>query len=122
VNTIICLLPLTPETKNIMNRAFFAQLPDKSYLINVGRGSHLVEDDLLWAIEQGKIAGAYLDVLRNEPLPEDHPFWKHPKIVLTPHIASVTNQHNAAMQIAENYQRIQKNEKMANQIDRQKGY
>lgn len=122
VNTLICLLPLTEETRDILNRQFFAQLPKASYLINVGRGAHLVEEDLLWAFEQGYLAGAYLDVLRKEPLPADHPFWTHPDIVLTPHIASVTNQENAARQIAENYQRIQKGLLMKNQIDRQKGY
>lgn len=122
VNTLVCLLPLTPETENILDKELFAQLSGPSYLVNVGRGAHLVEEDLLWAFEAGKLAGAYLDVLRHEPLPSDHPFWSHPDIVLTPHIASVTNQKNAARQIAENYRRMQKGEKMNHQMDRQKGY
>ncbi|HKK76545.1 MAG TPA: glyoxylate/hydroxypyruvate reductase A [Saprospiraceae bacterium] len=122
INTLVCLLPLTSATKDILKRELFAQLPDASYLINVGRGAHLVEEDLLWAFESGKIRGAYLDVLRKEPLPSDHPFWTQEGLVLTPHIASVTNQENAARQIAENYQRMQKGLLMKNQIDRQKGY
>lgn len=122
VNTLVCLLPLTRTTRNILNRELFAQLPDASYLINVGRGAHLVEEDLLWAFQQGKIAGAYLDVLRKEPLPGDHPFWTQEGLVLTPHIASVTNQENAARQIAENYRRLQAKQSLHNQIDRKKGY
>lgn len=122
VNTLICLLPLTPDTRNILDRRLFAQLPDASFLINVGRGAHLVEEDLLWAFDKGKIAGAYLDVLRTEPLPEEHPFWSREGLILTPHIASVTNQENAAQQIADNYRRMQQGLPMYHQIDRQKGY
>lgn len=122
INTLICLLPLTASTQDILNKDLFAQLPNASYLINVGRGAHLVEEDLLWAFESGKIAGAYLDVLRHEPLAENHPFWKQQGLVLTPHIASVTNQQNAARQIAENYRRLQEKLPLQNQIDRKRGY
>lgn len=122
INTLVCLLPLTASTQNILNKDLFAQLPDASYLINVGRGAHLVEEDLLWAFEKGKIAGAYLDVLRHEPLPTEHPFWRQQGLVLTPHIASVTNQQNAARQIAENYHRLQRGLPLNNQVNRELGY
>lgn len=122
INTVVCLLPLTPETEDFMDWSFFQQLPDQSFLINVGRGKHLVEADLLKAIKSGKIRGACLDVLREEPLPKDHPFWKNPAVLLTPHIASVTNQEAAAQQIAQNYRRIQRGEAMIHQIDRSLGY
>ena len=105
-----------------MSKELFNKLPKHSYIINVGRGQHLVEKDLIEALENGKIAGAYLDVLNNEPLPKDHPFWTHPGIILTPHIASVTNQETVAKQIAENYQRLINGKQMLNQIDRIKGY
>lgn len=122
VNTLVCLLPLTSATHNILNRQLFAQLPEKSYLINVGRGAHLVEEDLIWAFQQGKIAGAYLDVLRQEPLPPEHPFWTQEGLVLTPHIASVTNQKNAARQIADNYRRLQEGQTLNQSINREMGY
>jgi len=122
VNCLVCLLPLTPETRGILNRSFFEHLNKGSFLINVGRGAHLVEQDLLWAIEEGIIDGACLDVLEKEPLPKDHPFWSNPKIILTPHIASVTNQETAAQQMAENYQRLLNGEAPLNQINLQKGY
>lgn len=122
VNTIVCLLPLTPETEDFMDWDFFQQLPDQSFIINVGRGKHLVENDLLKALDAGKIRGACLDVLREEPLPKAHPFWQHPAVILTPHIASVTDQRAAAQQVAANYKRIIKGQTMLNQIDRQLGY
>ena len=122
INTLVCLLPLTPETEDFMDWEFFQQLAEPTFLINVGRGKHLVEEDLLKALGHGKIRGACLDVLRAEPLPKDHPFWTHPAIILTPHIASVTNQQSAAQQIAENYLRMQSGKAMLNQIDRRLGY
>lgn len=99
---LICLLPLTPETQNILNASVFAQLPKGSRLINVGRGGHLVEDDLLEALEAGQVGSATLDVFRTEPLPTDHLFWRHPKIRVTPHIASMIDAETGASVIAEN--------------------
>ncbi|GAB5552469.1 MAG: glyoxylate/hydroxypyruvate reductase A [Saprospiraceae bacterium] len=122
INTVVCLLPLTPETEDFMDWDFFQKLPDQSFLINVGRGKHLVEADLLRAIKSGKIRGACLDVLREEPLPKGHPFWEDSAVILTPHIASVTNQEAAAQQIAQNYKRIQRGEAMIHQINRSLGY
>jgi glyoxylate/hydroxypyruvate reductase A len=88
----------------------------------VARGKHLVEEDLIKAIENGYIYGALLDVFRNEPLPKNHPFWESERITITPHIASVTNPDAAAPQIVENYRRMKLDQSPNNQIDRKKGY
>ena len=121
-NVLICLLPLTPQTANILNKANLSKLPEGAYLINVARGEHLVEEDLLEMLDKGYLAGASLDVFRTEPLPEEHPFWKHPKIDVTPHIASVTNPASAVKQILENYKRLMQNEPLTNLVSRTKGY
>ncbi|GJM31716.1 MAG: glyoxylate/hydroxypyruvate reductase A [Saprospiraceae bacterium] len=122
VNVMVCLLPNTPETKNILNRGLFQAMPAGSYLINVARGAQLVEEDLLWALAEGLLQEAWLDVFREEPLPKNHAFWNHPKIVITPHIASVTNQVTAAGVIAENYRRSQVGESLLFEVDRAKAY
>ncbi|EMR04465.1 2-hydroxyacid dehydrogenase [Cesiribacter andamanensis] len=122
VNLLICLLPLTRQTRGFLNRALFARCQPGTYLINVARGEHLVEEDLLEALQQGQLAGATLDVFRQEPLPADHPFWKQPDIVITPHIASVTKPEAAIPQVAENYRRMIRNEPLLNKIDRLAGY
>ncbi|MGB3401657.1 MAG: glyoxylate/hydroxypyruvate reductase A [Microcoleaceae cyanobacterium] len=85
---IVCLLPLTPETEGILCDQTFSALPLGAYIINVGRGQHLVEADLLEALNTGQIAGACLDVFETEPLPKNHPFWSDPRIIMTPHIAA----------------------------------
>lgn len=121
-NILVCMLPLTNETKNILNQDTFAHLPANTYLINVGRGEHLVEEDLLIALNAGQLSGASLDVFRQEPLPSDHAFWLHPNIRITPHIASVTNPSTAAPQILENYQRSLSGQALLNRIDLSKGY
>lgn len=90
-NILICLLPLTPQTENILNKELFQKLPQGAYIINVARGQHLVEHDLLEMVDSGHLSGASLDVFRKEPLPEEHPFWNNPRIRISPHIASVTD-------------------------------
>ena len=122
INTLICLLPLTDQTQGILNRKVFAQLPLNSYLINLGRGQHLIDSDLIEAIDKGIIAGAYLDVFNEEPLPPDHPFWVYPQVYITPHIASITNPVQAARQFALNHQRIKLRKPLINRVDRIKGY
>lgn len=119
---LICLLPLTPETANILNKDNLLKLPKQAYVINVARGEHLVEEDLIQVIDAGHLAGASLDVLREEPLPEGHPFWTHPKISVTPHIASVTDPESAVVQLLENYDRAQSGEPLLNLVSRTKGY
>ncbi|MCF6195796.1 MAG: glyoxylate/hydroxypyruvate reductase A [Emcibacter sp.] len=119
---IVCLLPLTPQTENILDKTFFARAKKGAYLINVGRGGHLNEDDLLDAIYNEQISGACLDVFRTEPLPDAHPFWRHPKIYITPHSASLTNIEQAALHLIENHRKMQNNQPLSNQVDRTQGY
>lgn len=121
-DVVICLLPLTPDTENILCRKNFDFMPDGGYVINVGRGSHLVEQDLLFALESGKLGGACLDVFREEPLPPAHPFWTHPKITVTSHISSITDTKDVAVQIVDNYHRLKRGETLLHTIDRTAGY
>jgi len=122
VNLIVCMLPLTPRTENILNLDFFRKCNKGTYIINVARGNHLVEGDLVTAIGEGIISGAFLDVFRQEPLPQEHPFWNSDKITVTPHIASVTNPNSAIPQIIENYKRIKDKKQLLNQINPILGY
>lgn len=122
VNLLVCLLPATPETQGILNRELFDRMPAGSFLVNVARGAHLSEPDLVEAIKSGQIQEAYLDVFKEEPLPPNHPFWLYPEIVITPHIASVTNQNNAAEIIAENYRRLNRGEQLLYEVSPEKGY
>lgn len=119
---IVCLLPLTPETENILDKSLFRKAKKGAYLINAGRGGHLNEGDLLDALYLGQLGGACLDVFRKEPLPDDHPFWQHPKIYLTPHIASLTNIQKAAVQFYENYLNMKNGRPLLNRINPAKGY
>ena len=96
VEILVCLLPLTAETDGILDARLFALLPKGAFVVNVGRGAHLVEADLIAALEAGQLAGAALDVFREEPLPPAHPFWRHPRVLVTPHIAAATNPATAA--------------------------
>ena len=119
---LVCLLPLTAETENILNAETLTQLPLGAYVINVARGQHLVEADLLALLDRNHLAGACLDVMRQEPLPQEHPFWSHPKILITPHIASLTDPVSVAPQIVENYRRYTAGRPLLNQVDRRQGY
>lgn|SRR5690606_24005519 len=122
INVLVCLLPLTADTEDILNLELFKKCKSGTYLINVARGKHLVEQDLIPALDEGYLSGALLDVYRTEPLPESHPFWDETRIQLTPHIASVTNPQAAAPQIIENFRRLKANERLLNVVSRTKGY
>lgn len=121
-DVLVCLLPLTPETEGILNRETFSKLKPGAFLINVARGKHLVEEDLLEALEKGQLSGARLDVFLREPLPSDHPFWSHPRIQITPHISSLTEPKAVAPQILENYRRVCRGLEPLNRVDPQRGY
>jgi len=120
---ILCgLLPLTPETENLVDAGFLAKLPKGACFVNSGRGAQVVEEDLLAALDSGHLAGAALDVFRTEPLPQDHPFWTHPKVQVWPHVSAQTNAESAADQVAENIRRCFAREPLVNTVDRSKGY
>ena len=121
-DVLVCLLPLTRATQGILNRRAFSLLPAGAYIINAARGEHLVEEDLLSALDSGHLSGACLDVFREEPLPESHPFWNHPRITMTPHIASLTDPRAVAPQLVENYRRVRSGLAPLHVIDIEKGY
>lgn len=119
---LVCLLPLTPETEGIMNTALFDKLPDSAVLVHVGRGPQLVEADLIAALDAGTLAHAVLDVFAQEPLPEDSPIWAHPKITMTPHIASAPDAVEQAEQIAAAINVIEAGGTPDHIVDKSRGY
>lgn len=119
---LINLLPNTAETVGIINRALLAQLPDNSYVLNLARGVHVAEDELLDALNSGKLKGAMLDVFSREPLPEESPLWRHPRVAMTPHVAAVTRPLEAIAYIAKTIGQLERGETVSGQVDRQLGY
>ena len=119
---LICLLPLTDETRGILNADLFDLLPKGARLLHTGRGPQLDQSALIEALDSGHLAAAMLDVTNPEPLPSRHPLWSHPKVLITPHIASVTQPHTAAQSVIENIQRHLAGEELIGLIDRKLGY
>lgn len=119
---VINLLPLTSQTRGILNRALFERFKPGASLVNVGRGAHLVEADLAAALDDGRVAAAFLDVFAEEPLDPAHPFWSHPQVHVTPHVASLGDPRHSVATIAENIHRAMHGEPLLNQVDRGTGY
>ena len=118
----VLLMPDTPATQNVLNAETLAQMPKGAFIINPGRGPLIDDDALLDALDSGQIAHATLDVFRIEPLPEDHPYWAHPHVTVTPHIAAATRNDTASEVIAENIRRSEAGEPLLHVVDRDRGY
>lgn len=119
---LVCVLPLTPSTRGVIGRDALAALPKGAFVINIARGGHVVDRDLIAALDSGHVAGATLDVFAREPLPQGHPFWTHPRIFITPHVASLTDPDTAADGVAENLRRLADDRPLLHLIDRGRGY
>ncbi len=119
---LVCLLPLTAATEGVLDARAFAALPRGAAIVSVGRGPQVVEADLLAALETGRLGGATLDVFQDEPLPEDSPFWDHPRVVVTPHVASMTIAKGACEFVIDNIRRHKAGQPLLHVVDLEKGY
>ena len=119
---VVCLLPLTDSTRGILNRANMARLPQGAHVINIGRGAHLVEADLLALLDAGHLGGATLDVFPEEPLPAANPLWRHPQVLITPHVSASTLREESMAQIADKLLRFEAGYALTDVVDRSKGY
>jgi glyoxylate/hydroxypyruvate reductase len=121
-DAVVCLLPLTPQTRGILNASTFAKMKRKACLINLARGAHVVKADLLAALDSGQLSQAYLDVFEREPLPQDDALWTHAKVNITPHSAALTEPRTAVPKIVENVERARRGELPLNRVDFEAGY
>jgi glyoxylate/hydroxypyruvate reductase A len=119
---LVCLLPLTAQTRGVLNARAFARMPKGGCVISLARGAHVVMPDLLAALDSGQLAHAYLDVFETEPLPADSPLWAHPGVTITPHIAALTEPRTALPKIVENIERVRRGEAPLHLVDRGAGY
>jgi phosphoglycerate dehydrogenase-like enzyme len=119
---VVCALPLTPQTRGLLDAKALALMPRGSYLINIARGAHVVESDLIDAVRSGHLSGAALDVQNHEPLPADNPLWDVPGITITPHIAAQSSPHTIALQFVQGWRCLQRGEAPHNLVDRERGY
>lgn len=119
---LVCLLPLTDETEGILDLDLFKKLKRPAWIINAARGEHLVDEDLIYALDSKILAGAWLDVFSEEPLPDKHAFWNRKSVMVTPHVASITKPEEVAKQVVDNYKRALSGMELNHQVDREKGY
>ncbi|MGH8767880.1 MAG: 2-hydroxyacid dehydrogenase [Burkholderiales bacterium] len=119
---VVNVLPLTPQTENILDAAAFAAMPRGGYVVNIGRGAHIVDRDLIAALDSGQLDGAMLDVFREEPLPSSHPFWRHPKVIVTPHVAAPTIASEVQAQVIENIRRLERGDPPIGLVNIARGY
>jgi glyoxylate/hydroxypyruvate reductase A len=119
---VVNLLPLTPQTHGLIDRHFLAQLPRGAALVNLARGAHVVDDDLLAALDSGHLRHAVLDVFHTEPLPADHRFWRHAQVTVLPHVAAMTDPRSAATVVADNLRRVQQGLPPRHGVARERGY
>lgn len=119
---VINLLPLTESTRGLLDARLFAALPHGAAVVNLARGGHLVEADLLAALESGQVGRAVLDVFQTEPLPAEHPFWTHPKVTLLPHAAAITDERSASRVVADNVHALLEGRPLRHLVDRRRGY
>ncbi|KXU89971.1 glyoxylate/hydroxypyruvate reductase A [Paraburkholderia monticola] len=122
VKVLVNLLPHTPDTEGVLNARVFAKLARGAYLINVARGAHLVEADLLAALASGQLTAATLDVFRKEPLPADHPFWREPRITITPHTSALTLREDSVAQVASKIEALMRGEPVSGAVQLERGY
>ncbi|WP_244814648.1 glyoxylate/hydroxypyruvate reductase A [Caballeronia sp. Lep1P3] len=119
---LINLLPHTPDTEGVLNARTFGRLAHGAYLVNVARGAHLVDDDLIAALDSGQLAAAMLDVFHTEPLPQAHPFWQHPRVSVTPHVSAETLREESVVQIAAKIRALARGEAISGIVDIARGY
>jgi glyoxylate/hydroxypyruvate reductase A len=122
LHMLINTLPLTPETTGILRREHLERLADGAHVVNLARGAHLNEDDLVGLLDAGKLGGATLDVFNAEPLPPDHPFWSHPRITVTPHVSGVTMLEESVEQVAHKIRSLERGEPVSGVVDWTRGY
>jgi len=119
---VVNLLPLTPTTRGLLDARFLSALPAGAGVVNLARGAHVVDADLLAALDRGQLGHAVLDVFRVEPLPAAHPFWHHPKVTVLPHAAALTDERSASLVVADNLRRLAAGEPLLHLVDRARGY
>jgi glyoxylate/hydroxypyruvate reductase len=119
---LVNVLPLTRDTRGLLDAKAFAALPKGAYFINMARGGHVVDDALLAALNANHLSGAVLDVFNQEPLPAEHPYWTHPKVHVTPHIAGATNPRTASPGVIDNIKRLRSGDELLHRIDPKTGY
>jgi glyoxylate/hydroxypyruvate reductase A len=119
---LVCALPLTPDTTGLVDAAMLARLPRGAFFVNIGRGGHVVEPDLIAALESGQLSGATIDVQVREPMPDDDPLWSAPNLTLTPHVAGQLDPDTVMAQFAEEVERLGRGEPLRRPVDPVRGY